>query len=132
MAPEPRQAVEFVLQCRRVFVRMAALLGLLVMAGGAMAQSRGELLYTTHCIACHNTQVHWRDQRLASDWNSLKAQVQRWQGMALLDWPEDDIVEVTRHLNERIYRFAPPAGPPLSLQRPDPRLFAGTVRRATD
>lgn len=132
MLQSPWQALESLQRYRGVFACMAALVGLLAAAGATMAQSRGELLYTTHCIACHNTQVHWRDQRLASDWHSLKAQVQRWQGMALLDWPEDDIVEVTRHLNERIYRFAPPAGPPLSLQRPDPRPFAGTARRATD
>ena len=72
---------------------------------GAWAQSRGELLYGTHCITCHNTQMHWRDKRLATDWTSLKAQVRRWQGAAQLGWSEDDILEVTRHLNDRIYRF---------------------------
>src|ERR1700757_114536 len=39
----------------------------------------GALLYETHCIACHTTQVHWRDQRLATDWTTLSAQVRRWQ-----------------------------------------------------
>ena len=73
----------------------------------AQAESRGELLYSTHCIACHTTQMHWRDQRLATDWASLQAQVRRWQGVAKLGWNEDDILEVTRHLNERIYRYAP-------------------------
>ena len=71
------------------------------------APTRGELLYTTHCIACHNSQMHWRDKRLATDWASLQAQVRRWQGVAKLGWNEDDILEVTRHLNERIYRYAP-------------------------
>lgn len=32
---------------------------------------RGELLYNTHCVACHSTKMHWRDQRLATDWKSL-------------------------------------------------------------
>lgn len=73
----------------------------------APAPTRGELLYTTHCIACHNSQMHWRDKRLATDWASLQAQVRRWQGVAKLGWSEDDILEVTRHLNERIYRYAP-------------------------
>lgn len=71
------------------------------------APTRGELLYTTRCIACHNSQMHWRDKRLATDWASLQAQVRRWQGVAKLGWNEDDILEVTRHLNERIYRYAP-------------------------
>lgn len=71
------------------------------------APTRGELLYTTHCITCHNSQMHWRDKRLATDWASLQAQVRHWQGVAKLGWTEDDILEVTRHLNDRIYRYAP-------------------------
>ncbi len=70
--------------------------------------TRGQLLYATHCIECHNSQIHWRDQRIATDWESLKAQVRRWQARALLGWSDADIVEVTRHLNETVYRFAPP------------------------
>ncbi|HTP73071.1 MAG TPA: cytochrome c [Burkholderiaceae bacterium] len=69
------------------------------------APSRGQLLYSTHCIACHNSQVHWRDRRLATDWDTLKAQVRRWQASVGLTWSEDDIVEVTRYLNDAIYRF---------------------------
>lgn len=87
----------------------AMLAALAAFGPAAAAQSRGELLYTTHCVACHTTQMHWRDQRLAQDWDSLRALVRRWQATALLQWSEDDILEVTRHLNERIYRFAPPA-----------------------
>jgi mono/diheme cytochrome c family protein len=70
--------------------------------------SRGELLYATHCIACHTSQMHWRDARLASDWASLRALVRRWQEEARLAWSESDIDEVTRHLNQRHYRFALP------------------------
>ena len=71
------------------------------------AQSRGELLYSTHCIACHNAQMHWRDKKLATDGPSLKMQVRRWQATALLGWSDADIDEVVRHLNERHYHFAP-------------------------
>jgi mono/diheme cytochrome c family protein len=90
--------------------RLAAA-ALLVAAAAASAQppsapSRGQLLYATHCIACHSTQLHWRDQRQARDWDSLKAQVRRWQGNAGLGWSEDDVNEVARHLNDTIYRFA--------------------------
>jgi mono/diheme cytochrome c family protein len=77
-----------------------------VLAQAGAQPSRGQLLYDTHCVACHDTQVHWRDARAATDWRSLKAEVRRWQARALLDWSEADIVQVTRHLNERIYRFA--------------------------
>lgn len=68
-------------------------------------QSNGRLLYETHCIACHDKQVHWRDARLSVDWNTLDAQVRRWQANALLSWSEADITAVTRFLNETIYRF---------------------------
>jgi len=74
-------------------------------AGTATPSSRGQALYNTHCIACHNTQVHWRDAKLAGDWPSLKAQVRRWQAIAALAWSEADVVEVTRYLNDSIYRY---------------------------
>ena len=73
------------------------------------APSRGELLYATHCIACHTTEVHWRQKRLAVDWGSLNQQVRRWAGNAGLGWSDDEIVEVARYLNAVHYRFAMPS-----------------------
>ena len=72
----------------------------------AQAQSRGELLYSTHCISCHTSEMHWREKKAATDWVSLKFQVRRWQGAASLSWSEGDIQDVTRYLNESIYRYA--------------------------
>jgi len=70
--------------------------------------SRGELLYTTHCIACHTTEVHWRDKKLAKDWTSLNSQVRRWQENATLKWSDDDIAEAARYLNASYYHFSEP------------------------
>ncbi|WP_296915886.1 cytochrome C [Polaromonas sp.] len=70
--------------------------------------TRGQLLYSTHCIECHTTQIHWRAQRQAYDWVTLKAQVRRWQGTTGLGWSEADIDDVARHLNDTIYQFARP------------------------
>jgi hypothetical protein len=92
-----------------VLLARSVLVGALALAPPAQAQSRGELLYSTHCIACHTTQMHWRDKKQATDWNSLKAQVRAWQATARLEWSEDDVAEVARHLNERFYRFAQPS-----------------------
>jgi cytochrome c len=39
----------------------------LALALSAHAQSRGELLYSTHCVACHTAKIHWRDGRAATD-----------------------------------------------------------------
>lgn len=72
--------------------------------------SRGELLYTTHCVACHNARVHWRDRRIANDWNALRAQVRRFQGIQELRWSESDITEVARYLNTFYYDFPLPDG----------------------
>jgi mono/diheme cytochrome c family protein len=33
--------------------------------GTERRHNRGERLYTTHCIACHSTQMHWRDKWVA-------------------------------------------------------------------
>jgi mono/diheme cytochrome c family protein len=82
---------------------------LIARVDAAPPASRGELLYTTHCIACHSTQMHWRDQRRATDLDSLKDQVRLWQGRALLSWDEQDIAEVTRYLNQRFYHFDRPS-----------------------
>jgi mono/diheme cytochrome c family protein len=85
----------------------SALAGLstLAYAQPAPGETRGELLYSTHCVACHTTQMHWRNDRQAFDWESLKFQVRRWQGNAGLAWSDADIAEVSRYLNESIYHY---------------------------
>jgi len=70
--------------------------------------SRGELLYKTHCIGCHTTQMHWRDKKLGTDWASLKAQVDRWQTNTGLGWSDEEIADVTRYLNTHYYHFQSP------------------------
>ncbi len=91
----------------------AVLIGLaLLQAAATLAAEadggRGEMLYSNHCIACHTTEVHWRDQRLATDWNGLEKQVRRWQRNTGLSWTEDDIASVARYLNRLYYQFPAP------------------------
>lgn len=68
---------------------------------------RGELLYETHCLACHTEQMHWREQRLVTDLESLAMQVQRWQTVTRAGWNSEDIEAVVRYLNNVYYRFPP-------------------------
>jgi mono/diheme cytochrome c family protein len=68
-------------------------------------EARGGLLYSTHCSTCHNSTIHWREQKLATDWISLKAQVNRWQRYTKLRWSEEDINDVTSYLNTHYYNF---------------------------
>jgi len=76
-----------------------------LLAQSPPAPSRGAMLYETHCIACHSKQIHWRDDKLATDWSSLSRQVRRWQANSGLHWSDEEIDEVTRYLNTTIYRF---------------------------
>ena len=79
------------------------------LAQPAPTASRGELLYNTHCIACHTTEVHWRDQKLATDWASLVHQVRRWADNTGLAWSDEEVADVARYLNATYYRFAAPS-----------------------
>ena len=74
----------------------------------AQDQSRGELLYRTHCAECHSSQVHWREKKTVRDWPSLRAQVTFWQAQARLGWGDEDITAVARYLNAAFYRLPPP------------------------
>lgn len=88
---------------------LSVLIGMVFAAPSAMAQSRGELRYTTHCVSCHTTELHWRDGRLARNWAGLKTQVRRWQEAASLAWNEGDILDVSRYLNDRSNSSCPRA-----------------------
>lgn len=108
----------------------AMLIAVALPAAAAEDPTRGRLLYETHCIACHNSQMHWRDQRLARDWAGLEQQVRHWQGRANLNWNDDDVLEVVRHLNDRIYRYRAPT-PPRSAAPVPPRAEAHTRTSAS-
>lgn len=74
-------------------------------AQAASDATRAELLYSTYCVACHNTQVHWREKKIATDWTTLKSQVNRWQAAATLKWGDEEITDVARYLNGLYYRY---------------------------
>ena len=90
-----------------VLIGLVGLTGNLAALGAEPAHdaTRGELLYTKHCVACHTTQVHWRDKKLATDWKSLQAQVRRWQSATGQKWSEPDISEVAHYLNTLYYHY---------------------------
>lgn len=79
--------------------------------------ARGQLLYATHCNACHTTQIHWREQKLVTDWNSLTEQINRWQSVAGLGWSKDEIKDVAHYLNGMFYEYKDTA------QGKDPKQF---------
>jgi mono/diheme cytochrome c family protein len=96
--------------CTRIIIIPLILIGSVGVAGAQPVRDpqRGELLYSTHCIACHNSEIHWRDRKLAKDIKSLSAQVYRWQQLAGLGWNNDDISAVTSYLNTLYYHYPVP------------------------
>ena len=92
---------------RSIFVMLFVLSGNLAVADAQPIPdpTRGELLYSTHCITCHSTQAHWRDKKLATDWIGLRAEVSRWQKFSGLGWGDDDVAAVARYLNTLYYHY---------------------------
>jgi hypothetical protein len=116
MARKTRTSTSWRRSARQIIQALGLVVGGGVVAAPAPPQEpalpvaplRGELLYANHCITCHTAQVHWREQRLVNNWDSLLTQVRRWQGNAQLGWSESDMEEVAKHLNRRYYRFKSP------------------------
>ncbi|HXC41765.1 MAG TPA: hypothetical protein VN667_22750 [Burkholderiales bacterium] len=61
-----------------------------------------------------SAQVHWRERRLATDWESLVLQVERWQNNNGLGWNNQDVADVAQYLNNRFYGYPQRDGPTLS------------------
>jgi hypothetical protein len=81
-----------------------------VYAEDRYSENRGELLYATHCTACHDEQVHWREKKRVTDWDSLVTEVRRWQDNLGLAWNASEIVDTARYLNAVFYHFGEGGG----------------------
>ena len=92
----------------------SGLIGFILSVNPAFAESgtkidttrgRGAMLYDNNCIQCHTQQIHWREKKIATDWENLIAQVDRWQRVSGLEWSKNDIKEVSRYLNGEYYHY---------------------------
>jgi mono/diheme cytochrome c family protein len=77
------------------------------LSANAQDLGRGELLYQTNCISCHESVVHVRRDRRALSPEQLKAQVTRWSRVARPEWSEGEIADVIHYLNDKYYKFPP-------------------------
>ena len=59
-------------------------------------------------MACHDTRVYTREDRMARDYDQVRAQVVRWQQNVSLVWDVADINQVTGYIASRYYRFKCP------------------------
>jgi mono/diheme cytochrome c family protein len=76
-----------------------------VTSGNALGADveRGRLLYETHCIECHDSRVHKRDSKIATNYDEIRGQVLRWQSNIFLRWSTYDIDSVTTYLARSVY-----------------------------
>ena len=70
-----------------------------------MDKPRGQLLYETHCAACHDQSVHKRKPRKADSVAKIKSWVSRWSTELKLNWSGSDIDAVASYLNSKYYKF---------------------------
>jgi mono/diheme cytochrome c family protein len=66
---------------------------------------RGKLLYENHCLDCHESTVHVRDNHKAKSIDELRAEVIRWAGNQKLKWGPTEINDVTGYLDESFYHY---------------------------
>ena len=74
------------------------------MAAGDAAN--GKKLFTgSKCNQCHGTEVFTRKDRKVTDLAKLEAQVRRCDSNLNTNWFDDEIIDVTAHLNKQYYKF---------------------------
>jgi mono/diheme cytochrome c family protein len=76
---------------------------------GQPALERGRALYETRCIACHETSVHRRASRRATDFPALRREIERWSATLGGEWRAEELDAVTIFLNDRYYRYPCPS-----------------------
>jgi mono/diheme cytochrome c family protein len=98
---------------RRSLAAAVAAFAMACAAPAVLAQpsvERGRALYETRCIACHETSVHQRASRKATDFAALRREVERWSTTLGGEWRAEELDAVTVFLNDRYYRYTcPPA-----------------------
>jgi cytochrome c5 len=66
---------------------------------------RGRLLYENHCMVCHTSVVHVREDRKATTREEIRGWVERWQKELGLPWMSVDVDDVVEFLNNRYYQL---------------------------
>ena len=78
-------------------------------AANAADLERGKMLHENHCRMCHDSIAYKRDNKIASDYAQIKAQVTRWQTNTGLHWSEADIDSVTAFVAKTYYKLPVPS-----------------------
>jgi len=68
--------------------------------------SRGKMLYSNHCHACHESNIHIRAQRKVKKKSDIGYWVNRWSTHLKLNWKQADRQQVIDYLNQTYYKFS--------------------------
>jgi len=68
--------------------------------------SRGKMLYSNHCHACHESNVHIRAHRKVKKKSDIEYWVKRWSTHLKLNWNNSDREQVIEFLNQEYYKFS--------------------------
>jgi len=79
-----------------------------VTAPQTVSLARGKLLHDTKCIACHDSTIYTRGDRLAKSYAEVREQVDAWQAKAGLLWSSADIDDASRYVNDAFYKYECP------------------------
>ena len=66
---------------------------------------RGKLLYENHCMSCHESVVHIRENRRAGALGEIYWQTTRWAVTQQLEWRYEEVRDVAQYLNNQFYKF---------------------------
>jgi len=67
--------------------------------------SRGKMLYSNHCHACHESGVHIRAHRKVKKKTDIAYWVNRWSTYLKLNWKNEEKQQVVEFLDQTFYKF---------------------------
>lgn len=83
------------------------LLALTALPSLAAEPGRGRLLYENHCLGCHDSMLHIREQRRVDSLAGLQREILRWRDVQGVPWNPQEVEDVLEYLNSHYYGFAP-------------------------
>lgn len=66
---------------------------------------QGKKLHDSSCIACHDTKIYQRKNRIVNNYDELVHRVQFCESMNQVGWNQKEKESVTQYLNQQFYRF---------------------------
>ena len=66
---------------------------------------RGRMLYENHCLKCHESRIHIREQHKVKSLGNLDKEIIRWVKELKLEWQGKELRDVSIYLNQTFYKF---------------------------